>query len=93
MEQRYDFHLLSLAAYWRNSVCCTDQAEDAVTFSSIAKSSNYMCCGQIEQTIAAKLIAWLGIMGGAAGAIIKIVMATPVDYCMGPVAGGQMDAV
>ena len=51
--------------------------QDTVQFNGVAVSSNYMCCGQIKQTIIQKLIIWLGVLGGTAGLIMKVLTAIP----------------
>ena len=55
---------------------------EVAEFKEEAKSSNYMCCGQIEQTIIQKLVIWIGIVGGAAGVIMKIVGVVPAFGCV-----------
>ena len=55
---------------------------EVAEFKEEARSSNYMCCGQIEQTIIQKLVIWIGIVGGAAGVIMKIVGVVPAFGCV-----------
>ena len=59
-----------------------NQNTDTVEFNGLAQSSNYMCCGQIEQTQIQKVIIWLGVLGGTAGLIIKIITAIPPCGCV-----------
>eukprot|EP01083_Nonionella_stella_P014172 39846_1 len=56
--------------------------QETVEFTEEASSSAYMCCGQIEQTIAQKLLIWLGVLGGTASVILKAVSVIPVDRCI-----------
>lgn len=60
----------------------TQNGQDTVQFNGVAASSNYMCCGQIEQTQMQKLIIWLGVLGGTAGLIMKIITAIPPILCV-----------
>ena len=57
--------------------------QETVSFTGAANSANFMCCGQIEQTTAQKLIIWLGVLGGTAGLIMRIITAVPIESACG----------